>query len=215
MRVGAGPARPAPPPSPAVPRGLGSVPPAPLSFGLAGAEGLSTAFPSSRVNAVLVPWLLGRWGHSECRGFGEKRRLFGSGPGFQGIRALGIPVLALSPVSWEGGFRLPWSETLEELGLEEDGWQSSGPSESRGMEGVRGLRSSPFLACILEGRDLRDASLKGIRYFNCLSPRGRGEKKGPPLPFLPCLRKCGDVCYRNTFKYLYSVFSFPLLVSPL
>lgn len=48
-----------------------------------------------------------------------------------------------------------------------------------------------FSGLYFGGRDLRDASVKGIRYFNCLSPRGREEIRDPQ--FLPYLRKYGDV----------------------
>lgn len=48
-------------------------------------------------------------------------------------------------------------------------------------------RSEIFAFCGLfffEGGVLRDASLKGIRYFNCLFPRGREEKRNPPVSYL-------------------------------
>lgn len=164
---------------PAAPR-LG---PAPLRLGLADPDGLLSASPCSPAAVGLVPWPPARRVGAARGGVGFGRwRLSPSVPGVKGFRVLSILPLALRSVSWDGGFRLHWSAAREELGLEEDGWQSSGPSEARGKEGVRGLRSSPFRACFLgEGSSLCFFKGQGIRYFNCLSRRGRGEKRKPPF----------------------------------
>lgn len=111
--------------------------PAPLRLGVAAPDGLLSASPCSPAAVVLVPWPPARGVGAARGGVGFGRwRLSPCVPGVKGSRVLSILPLALRSVSWDGGFRLHWSAAREELGLEEDGWQSSGPSESRGKEGI-------------------------------------------------------------------------------
>lgn len=114
--VGPGPVLPAPPPPPRSFAVAPQVYPAPVSLGLTGCS------PSirSRAAAALASKPGAGVGGSSWRGFGDGGFLRRA----QGLRRpelLSIPVLALHPVLWGGGFRLPPSAAREELGPEEDG----------------------------------------------------------------------------------------------
>lgn len=99
VRVGAGPARPAPPPPPRFFPAAPRVSPATISLilGLAASKGLLAAVPSSRAAEALASWAAVRDVGAAHGGtaFGGWRP---SPPrrGLKGIRALGIPLLAFA-----------------------------------------------------------------------------------------------------------------------
>lgn len=110
---------------------------APLSLCLLSPHRLLSASPCSRASVALSPWppARGIWPARGGVGFGRWRLVLRP---FQGLRVPGFLVSCswlLRPVSCGGVFRLHCSAAREELGMEDDGWQSSGPSESRGRRG--------------------------------------------------------------------------------
>lgn len=189
VRVGVGPARPAPPPPPRIFFIFSAAPPVPpatlgFSLCLAGSKVLRAGVPRSPADEALASWL-GSGTSEPC----PAARVLGNGGlsaplGACGYRSSRYPILCISPSLRDGGFPLPWSAAREELGLEEDGWHSSGSSEVWG-EGSAPAEIFASSGWILGGGVFALVP-KGASVVSTVFSLAEGERKGAPS-FFPSL----------------------------